>query len=101
MVLGQVSRPGKAGESSAEAPTTQQQFTTPMNRDSPRSSPAFRVDPDGSNSSIVTVQTSLDATSRRRLRRHWLLIGPANSLIRRMALHLLADELRRSGLGTD
>jgi hypothetical protein len=60
---------------------------------------SLRVDPYGTDSSILTVETRIaatDAMSRRRFRRYWLLIGPASSLIRRMGLHLLADELRRS-----
>lgn len=57
------------------------------------------MDPYGNDSSILTVETRVaatDAMSRRRFRRYWLLIGPASSLIRRMALRLLATELRRS-----
>lgn len=102
MVLGQVSRPWKADASSTDAPTTPEQFT---NFDEPgfaRIVTSLRVDPYGSYSSILTVETRVattDAMSRRRFRRYWLLIGPASSLIRRMALRLLATELRRSAAG--
>src|SRR5664279_670006 len=53
----------------------------------------------GNDSSILTVETRVaitDDESRRRFRRYWLLIGPFSSLIRRMALRLLATEFRRS-----
>ena len=99
MVLGQVSRPWKADASSTGAPTTPEQFT---NFDEPgfaKIVTSLRVDPYGNDSSILTVETRVaatDAMSRRRFRRYWLLIGPASSLIRRMALRLLATELRRS-----
>ena len=102
MVLGQVSRPWKADASSTDAPTTPEQFT---NFDDPgfaKIVTSLRVDPYGNNSSILTVETRVattDAMSRRRFRRYWLLIGPASSLIRRMALRLLATELRRSAPG--
>ena len=99
MVLGQVSRPWKADASSTDAPATPEQFT---NFDDPgyaKIVTSLRVDPYGNNSSILTVETRVattDAMSRRRFRRYWLLIGPASSLIRRMALRLLAADLRRS-----
>lgn len=103
MVLGQVSRPWKADVSSTVAPTTPEQFT---NFDEPgyaKIVTSLRVVPYGNASSILTVETRVattDAVSRRRFRRYWLLIGPASSLIRRMALRLLAAELRRSAPGT-
>lgn len=102
MVLGQVSRPWKADASSAEAPTTPEQFT---NFDEPgfaKIVTGLRVYPYGNDSSILTVETRVaatDAISRRRFRRYWLLIGPASSLIRRMAFRLLATELRGSAPG--
>jgi hypothetical protein len=58
----------------------------------------LRVDPYGTDSSIVTIETRValtDDDSRRRFRRYWLLIGPFSSVIRRLALRLLAAELGR------
>ena len=103
MVSGQVSRPWIADASITDAPSTAEQFT---NFDEPgyaRIVTSLRVDPYGNDSSILTVQTRVattDAMSRRRFRRYWLLIGPASSLIRRMALRLLVTELRRSAPGS-
>ena len=99
MVLGQVSRPWKADASSTGAPTTPEQFTNFDHPGFAKIVTSLRVDPYGNDSSILTVETRVaatDAMSRRRFRRYWLLIGPASSLIRRMALRLLATELRRS-----
>ena len=57
------------------------------------------MDPYGQDASILTVETRValtDDESRRRFRRYWLVIGPFSSLIRRMALRLLASELGRA-----
>jgi carboxymethylenebutenolidase len=103
MVLGQVSRPWKADASSTDAPTTPEQFT---NFDAPgfaKIVTSLRVDHYGTDSSILTIETRVattDAMSRRRFRRYWRLIGPVSTVIRRMALRLLATELRRSAPGT-
>ena len=102
MVLGQVSRPWKAVASSTDAPTTPEQFTTFDEPGFAKIVTSLRVDRYGNDSSILTVETRVattDATSRRWLRRYWLLIGPVSSLIRRMALRLLAADLRRSPPG--
>ena len=59
---------------------------------------SLRVDPYGSGSSILTMETRVaitDDESRRRFRRYWLLVGPFSAVIRRMAMRLLAAELRR------
>lgn len=103
MVLGQVSRPWKADASSTDAPTTPEGFT---NFDEPgfaKIVTSLRVDHYGTDSCILTMETRVattDAMSRRRFRRYWLLIGPVSSVIRRMALRLLATELRQSARGT-
>ena len=93
MVLGQVSRSWKADASSTDAPSTAEQFTHFDEPGYAKIVTSLRVDPYGNDSSILTVETRVattDAVSRRRFRRYWLLIGPASSLIRRMALRLLA-----------
>lgn len=103
VVLGQVSRPWKADASSAVAPSTAEQFTDFDEPGYAKIVTSLRVDPYGNDSSILTVETRVattDAMSRRRFRRYWLLIGPASSLTRRMALRLLATELARSASGT-
>jgi hypothetical protein len=99
MVLGQVSRPWKADASSTNAPATPEQFTSFDEPGFAKIVTSLRVDPYGTDSCILTVETRVattDAISRRRFHRYWLLIGPASSLIRRMGLRLLADELGRS-----
>ena len=102
MVLGQVSRPWKGVAVSTHVPTTPEQF---MSFDEPgfaKIATSLRVDPYGSDSSILTMETRVGITdnmSRRRFRRYWLVIDPFSSLIRRMALRLLATELRRSTPG--
>ena len=99
MVLGQVSRPWKGVAVSTHVPTTPEQF---MSFDEPgfaKIATSLRVDPYGSDSSILTMETRVaitDDESRRRFRRYWLLIGPFSSLIRRMALRLLAAEFRKA-----
>ncbi len=103
MLLGQVSRPWKADASTIDAAITPQQFKAFDEPGYAKIVTSLRVDPYGTDSSILMVETRVattDAISRRRFRRYWLLIGPASSLIRRMALRLLATELRRSAPGS-
>lgn len=103
MVLGQVSRPWKGVAVSTDVPTTPEQFTSFEEPGFAKIAASLRVDRYGNDSSILTVETRVavtDDTSRRRFRRYWLVIGPFSSLIRRMALRLLAAELRRSNPGT-
>ncbi len=102
MVLGQVSRPWKAVADSTEAPTTAEQFTSFGESGFAKIATSLRVDPYGNDSSILTMETRValtDEESCRRFRRYWLLIGPFSSLIRRMAMRLIATELRRSAHG--
>jgi hypothetical protein len=103
MVLGQVSHPWKAVADSTDGPTTPEQFTSFDESGFAKIATSLRIDPYGSNASILTVETRValtDDESRRRFRRYWLVIGPFSSLIRRMALRLLATELRRAAPGT-
>jgi hypothetical protein len=102
MVLGQVSRPWKGVAVSTHVPTTPEQFMSFEEPGFAKIATSLRVDPYGSDSSILTMETRVGLTddrSRRRFRRYWLVIGPFSSLIRRMALRLLATEFRRSPPG--
>jgi hypothetical protein len=102
MVLGQVSRPWKAVAASTDAPATPEQFTSFDEPGFAKIAASLRIDPYGNDASIVTMETRValtDDKSRRRFRRYWMLIGPFSSLIRRMALRLLATEFRRSAPG--
>ncbi|MDP9989508.1 hypothetical protein J2S98_004698 [Arthrobacter oryzae] len=98
IVLGQVSPPWKSVAPSADAPTTPAQFARFSQSGYAMIAAGLRIDPYGTGSSILTVETRVIATdeaSRRRFRRYWALVGPFSSLIRRMALRRIADELRR------
>jgi hypothetical protein len=102
MVLGQVSRPWKSVAAATDAPTTAEQFTSFGEPGFARIATSLRIDPYGNDSSILTMETRvaiMDDESRRRFRRYWLLVGPFSSLIRRMALRLLATGFRRSAPG--
>jgi hypothetical protein len=102
MVLGQVSRPWKATATSSDAPITPERFA---DFDSPgfaRIATSLRVDPYGSRSCILTMETRValtDEASRLRFRRYWLLVGPFSDLIRRTTIRRLAHDLRRPAAG--
>lgn len=99
MVLGQVSRPWQGVATSTNAPTTAEQFTSFEQPGFAKIATSLRTDPYGNDSSILTMETRValtDDESRRRFRRYWLAIGPFSSLIRRLAMRLLANDLRRS-----
>jgi hypothetical protein len=96
LVLGQVSRPWKTVPTAATL--TPDQFVDFDRPGFAKIATSLRVDPHGRGSSILTMETrvaSTDDESRRRFRRYWLLIGPFSALIRRMAMRLLAADLRR------
>lgn len=98
MVLGQVSRPWKSVAAAADAPTTPVQFTKFDEPGFAKIATSVRIDPYGDDSSILTLETRVaitDDESRRRFSRYWVLVGPFSSLIRLMALRLLAKQLRR------
>ena len=102
LVLGQVGRPWKGVAVSTHVPTTPEQFRSFDEPGFAKIATSLRVDPYGNASSILTMETRVaitDDTSRRRFRRYWLVIGPLSSLIRRLALRLLATEFRRSTPG--
>ncbi|MCB5294790.1 hypothetical protein BJQ90_04259 [Arthrobacter sp. SO3] len=102
MVLGQVSRPWKSVAAAADTPTTPGQFTKFDEPGFAKIATNLRIDPYGNDASVLTVETRVaitDDESRRRFSRYWVLIGPFSSLIRRMALRLLAKHLRRPAQG--
>ena len=98
LVLGQVSRPWKPVATSTGSPVSPEQFMTLDRPGFAKIAASLRVDPYGSGSSILTMETRvalIDDESRRRFRRYWLLVAPFSELIRRMAMRLLAADLRR------
>jgi hypothetical protein len=99
IVLGQIGRPWKPADTPAAslvAPGEFADFSTPGYA---KIAFSLRVHPYGAGSSIVTMETRAaltDPGSRRRFKRYWLVIAPFSDLIRRIALRLLAAELRRA-----
>lgn len=95
----QVSQPWKSVAASADAPATRGQFTGFGQPGYAKIATGLRIDPYGTGSSILTIETRVaitDETSLCRFRRYWALIGPFSFFMRRMALRQLADELRRA-----
>lgn len=102
MVLGQVSRPWRAVADATDAPTTPVEFTSFDRPGYAKMTAGVRIDPYGNDSSIMTIETRVvltDDESRRRFKRYWLVVGPFSSVIRRMALRLVATELDRAASG--
>jgi hypothetical protein len=98
MVLGQVSRPWKAVATSTGSPMTPEKFVSFDGPGFAKIATSLRVDPYGSRSSILTMETRVavtDDASRLRFRRYWLLVGPFSALIRRTTMRRLAADLRR------
>ncbi len=98
LVLGQVSMPWKPVATSTGSPVSPEQFSRFDRPGFAKIATSLRVDAYGIGSSIVTMETRVattDEESRRRFRRYWLLVGPFSAVIRRMAMRLLAAELRR------
>lgn len=96
IVLGQVSRPWKPVATEEDMPGTTEQFAAFDRPGYAKIATSVRVDPYGSLSSIVTMETRValtDDSSRRKFRRYWVFIGPFSALTRRVAMRLLAREL--------
>ena len=96
IVLGQVSRPWKPTAIEDDMPSTTEQFAEFDRPGYAKIATSVRVDPYGSLSSIVTMETRValtDDLSRRKFRRYWVFIGPFSAMTRRMAMRLLAREL--------
>lgn len=99
IVLGQISRPWKAGGTAgpAAAPGVFAAYDKPGYA---KIALSLRADPRGTTSSILTMETRValtDPASLRRFRRYWMIIGPFSGLIRRVALRLLDTDLRQPG----
>jgi hypothetical protein len=98
VVLGQIGHPWKAAGAAVGpvvAPTAWAAYDEPGYA---KIALSLRVDPRGTTSSILTMETRValtDAGSLRRFRRYWMVISPFSGLIRRMALRLLDTNLRQ------
>ncbi|HXV93693.1 MAG TPA: SRPBCC family protein [Pseudonocardia sp.] len=97
VVLGQVAQPWRAAGS--EAPrVTAEEFAAFDRPGFAKIAASLHADPYGTSSSVLTVETRValtDPESLRRFRRYWRVVGPFSGLIRRLALRMLADELRQ------
>ena len=97
LVLGQIGRPWKsAGASSGPTvdPTAFADFDRPGFA---KIAANLRVEPYGATASILTIETRValtDPQSLRRFTRYWTFIRPFSALIRRIALRLVAADLR-------
>jgi hypothetical protein len=101
VVLGQIGRPWKAAGAAVGPVVAPAAWATYDEPGFALIALSLRVDPRGSASSILTMETRValtDAGSLRRFRRYWRLIGPFSGLIRRMALRLLDANLRQPDL---
>src|SRR5512132_241099 len=98
LVLGQIGRPWKPVGASSGPPVAKAAFAAFDQPGFAKIAFSLRVDPYGTTSSILTMETRValtDPESRRRFTRYWALVGPFVRLIDRMTLRLLAAELRR------
>jgi hypothetical protein len=100
IVLGQIGRPWKAAGAAAGPVAAPAAFAAYDKPGYAKVALSLRVDPRGTTSSILTIETRValtDAASLRRFRRYWMVIGPFSGLIRRVALRLLDTDLRQPG----
>ena len=100
IVFGQIGRPWKAVGASSGPPVAPAAFADFDQPGFAKIAFNLRVEPYGAGSSILTIETRValtDPQSLRRFKRYWILIAPFSDLIRRIALRLVAADLRRSG----
>ncbi len=100
IVFGQIGRPWKAVAASSGPPVAPAAFADFDQPGFAKIAFNLRVEPYGASSSILTIETRValtDPQSLRRFKRYWILIAPFSDLIRRIALRLVAADLRRSG----
>jgi hypothetical protein len=99
IVFGQIGRPWKPVGASAGPAVTADAFPGFGQPGFAKIAFSLRVDPHGSKSSIVTLETRValtDSEGRRKFGRYWRIVGPFVALIDRMALRLIATELDQS-----
>jgi hypothetical protein len=100
IVFGQIGRPWKPVDASSGPPVAPAAFASFDRPGFAKIAFNIRVEPYGASSSILTAETRValtDPQSLRRFARYWTLIGPFSALIRRIALRLIAADLRRAG----
>jgi hypothetical protein len=99
LVLGQIGRPWKSAGASSGPPVEPAAFAAFDRPGFAKIAANLRVEPYGATGSILTIETRValtDPESRRRFTRYWTLIRPFSALIRRIALRLVAADLRQT-----
>jgi hypothetical protein len=99
LVLGQIGRPWKSAGASSGPPVEPAAFADFDRPGFAKIAANLRVEPYGATASILTIETRValtDPQSLRRFTRYWTLIRPFSALIRRIALRLVAADLRHS-----
>jgi hypothetical protein len=99
LVLGQIGRPWKSAAASS-GPTVDATAFAGFDRPGfAKIAANLRVEPYGATASILTIETRVsltDAQSLRRFTRYWTFVRPFSALIRRIALRLVAADLRHT-----
>ena len=99
LVLGQIGQPWKSAGASSGPPVEPAAFADFDRPGFAKIAANIRVEPYGATASILTIETRValtDPQSLRRFTRYWTLICPFSALIRRIALRLVAADLRHS-----
>lgn len=98
MVLGMVGQPWKARGGAPSTPVTAETFADFHEPGFLKIATGIHVDPYGSGSTVLTVETRAaltDDKSRRRFRLYWMVVEPFSRLIRWNAMRLLDRRLDR------
>jgi hypothetical protein len=99
LVLGQIGRPWKSAGASS-GPTVDASAFADFDRPGfAKIAANLRVEPYGATASILTIETRValtDPRSLQRFTRYWTFIRPFSALIRRIALRLVAADLRHT-----
>lgn len=98
MVLGIVGQPWKPRSGSPGTPVNPETFADFAEPGFLKIATSIHVDPYGSGSTILTVETRAvltDEVSRRRFRPYWRVVEPFSNLIRWKAMRMLARRLNR------
>jgi hypothetical protein len=102
MVLGQIGRPWQPTEMGSGPEVAPTEFAAFDKPGFAKIALSLRVQPYGAEASILTLETRVavtDPVSLRRFQRYWAVIGPFSQLVRWIALHLVAADLRRAQPG--
>ena len=99
LVLGQIGRPWKSAGTSSGPPVEPAAFAAFDRPGFAKIAANLKVESYGAIASILTIETRIaltDPESLRRFTRYWTIIRPFSALIRRIALRLVAADLRHA-----